>query len=182
MIAGNRIYLKSLEREDLKDRLVWLSDPEVTRYFTNLGSVPVSEADMQKWFENSGAKKMQEMHFSIYTVDHQHIGGAQMKEIDWRNRSAEIGLFIGVKEQWGQGYGTEITGLLIKYAFLTLNLNRVWLRVGAGNCGAIQCYRKCGFVQEGVFRQEVYRDGVYHDSIVMSILQPEYEKCRESVR
>jgi len=170
---GERVELRDVVREDLPDRCRWLNDPEVTRFFTHLGAAPPTMAEMHHWYEEQAQSPARSKHFSVYAYG-RHIGGAQLKEIDRQNKAAELGLFIGEREQWGKGYGTEITRLLLDYAFSVLGLHRVWLRVDAVNARAIGCYKKCGFIREGVFRDAVFRDGSYHDSYVMGILKPEY--------
>jgi Acetyltransferases, including N-acetylases of ribosomal proteins len=176
ILRGNNVIIKGLEQADLKERHIWLNDPEVTKYFTNLGTIPLSETDLAKWYESIGNKKSHELHFSIFTAEFKHIGGAQLKSIDWKNRNAELGIFIGEKDEWGKGYSTETTHLLIDYGFNTLNMHRIWLRLDIENLAALKCYQKAGFIQEGVFREEVYRDGSFHDTIVMSILGNEYQR------
>lgn len=57
------------------------------------------------------------------------VGLDGLHHIDHKNRHAEFGIMIGEPEEWGKGYGTEATRLMLKYAFETLNLNRVWLHV-----------------------------------------------------
>lgn len=168
MLTNDHIILKALELHDLADRYRWLNDPDVTRFFTNLGAIPLTENSLRQWYD--GISHQRDVHFSIYKTDGKHIGGAQLKSIDWRNRNAELGIFIGSKEEWGKGYCSQATDLLVKYAFGTLNLHRVWLRVDSENIAAVSCYEKVGFIKEGVFTEEVYRDQRYHDSIVMSII------------
>jgi RimJ/RimL family protein N-acetyltransferase len=104
----------------------------------------------------------------------QPIGNCGFHNIDGRCRSAEVGLFIGEKELWGQGYGTEVMQLLLKHAFETLNLNRLSLDVYETNPGAIRAYEKAGFVQEGRKRQGMYLDGKYVDILIMSVLRDEW--------
>lgn len=172
ILRGNNLFIKGLEQDDLIDRHQWLNDPEVTKFFTNLSSIPISKTELATWYENVSHKKSQELHFSIFSGESKHIGGAQLKSIDWKNRSAELGIFIGEKSEWGKGYGTEATNLLTHYGFNELNLHRIWLRVDSDNLVALKCYQKAGFSQEGIFREEVYREGAFHNSIVMSILIP----------
>ncbi len=180
IIQGLNLIIKGLERKDLHDRHQWLNDPEITKYFTNLASIPLSETDLFNWYESISNKKSQELHFSIFTGDLKHIGGAQLKAIDWKNRNAELGLFIGDKSEWGKGYGTEITGILIHYGFHELNLHRLWLRVDAENLAAVKCYQKSGMTREGIFRDEVFRENAYHHSIIMSILRDEYRQNQQA--
>lgn len=172
------LYLKGLEKKDLADRHRWLNDAEITKYFTNLGAMPLSFEKLLQWYHNLTDNEM-ELHFSIFLKDHRHIGGAQLKMIDWKNRSAEFGMFIGEKIHWGKGLGAQITRILVNYAFTTLNLHRLWLRVDPENLAAIKCYQKAGFVHEGIFRQEVFRNNTYHDSWIMSLLQSEWKNSPE---
>ncbi len=175
VLKGKKVILRGVEPEDLPDRHRWLNDREVTHFFTTLGSYHLSLEQLQKWLDEC-SRRHNELHFSIDTAAGKHIGGAQLKGIDWRNRHAELGIFIGEKEEWGKGYCSEAVALLLHYAFDTLNLHRIWLRVDAENTGAIRCYEKAGFSREGVFREEVYREGKYNDTLILSILEREYRQ------
>lgn len=84
-----------------------------------------------------------------------------------------VGLFD--PEVWGMGLGTEITQLVLRYAFQELRLHRVDLRVLQYNERAIRCYEKCGFVEEGREREGALIEGKYETDIIMSILDSEYE-------
>ena len=76
--------------------------------------------------------------------------------IEWMNRCARFGIFMGEKSFWNQGYGTEATRLMLKHAFETLNLNRIFLHVYETNPRAIRAYEKVGFVKEGLLRDAIY--------------------------
>ncbi len=75
---------------------------------------------------------------------------------------------------WGHGYGSETTQAVLDYAFNELALHHVDLRVLASNKRAIACYKKCGFVQEGVERETVLISGGWDSDVLMSILEHEY--------
>lgn len=176
MIYGERVRLSRNERADLPHFLEWLNDPEVRRYLS--GNLPLSQAHEEAWFENMLKKPAEEQPFSIEIRDGENwrlIGNCGFFDIDWQARSSEVGIFIGDKSCWNQGYGTEVMRLLLKVGFETLNLNRIFLRVFAGNLGAIRAYEKAGFVHEGRFRQAVFREGKYHDVLFMSVLRAEWQ-------
>lgn len=174
MLQNSQIQLRGLEATDLPDRQRWLNDPEVTRYFTNLGATPLTSHQLLQWYQSLNPNS--EIHFAVYTLGSIHIGGAQLKSIDWKNRHAELGLFIGEPQFRGRGLGQQITRLLTGYGFDTLNLHRIWLRVDEANQAAVHCYCKCGFQEEGRFRDEVFRDGTYHSTIFMSFLANEWRE------
>src|SRR5262249_55672444 len=50
----------------------------------------------------------------------QAIGLTGLHQIDPKDRHAQFGITIGVKEHWGKGYGTEATRLIVRYTFHTL--------------------------------------------------------------
>jgi RimJ/RimL family protein N-acetyltransferase len=93
--------------------------------------------------------------------------------VDWRNRSAEAGIFVGVKSLWGRGHGTDAMNALVGWGFDELNLHRIWLRVFADNPRAVRSYEKVGFRVEGRLRQDRYHRGQYSDTLVMGLLSEE---------
>lgn len=180
MIYGKRIRLRRDERSDLPKFVEWLNDPEVRRYISM--NLPISQANEDGWFENMLKRPPEEQPLAIEVRDGNGwrlIGNCGFFEIDQRTRSSEVGIFIGDKSCWNQGYGTEVMRLLLQVGFGTLNLNRVFLRVDAANKGGIRAYEKAGFVHEGRFRQGTYRDGQYEDMLFMSVLRSEWKPEKE---
>jgi RimJ/RimL family protein N-acetyltransferase len=106
--------------------------------------------------------------------DERLIGVTGLHKIDSRNRHAALGIVVGEKGAWGKGFGTEATRLLVRHAFDTLNLNRVWLHVYEYNTRAVRVYEKVGFRTEGRLRQDTFRDGRYWDTLVMGVLHEEW--------
>ena len=175
MIYGERVRLRAPERDDIPQFVKWLNDPEVRRGL--LLYLPMSKADEEAWFDNmlKGPAAEHPLVIEIQVDDNwKPIGNSGVHQIDWRNRSAEVGLFIGEKQLWNQGYGTEVIILLLKHGFETLNLNRIGLQVYESNRGAIKSYEKAGFVLEGRYRQGMFIDGHYEDILFMSVLKDEW--------
>ncbi len=176
MIYGERVRLRAVEREDVKKFYEWVNDPQVTRGLALY--LPMSNLDEEKWFEHSQARDPNEKPLAIELRDGDGwrlIGNCAVFGIEWPNRSTEVGIMIGDKSVWNQGLGAETMRLLVRHCFETLNLNRVFLRVYAGNAGAKRAYEKTGFVEEGRMRQAVYKNGQYDDIFVMSVLRTEWE-------
>jgi RimJ/RimL family protein N-acetyltransferase len=53
-------------------------------------------------------------------------------------------------------------------------LNKIWLRVEIDNEKAIKSYRKMGYVEKGILRQDRLRNGEFVDRLRMSILREEF--------
>ena len=97
--------------------------------------------------------------------------------MDERNRHAELGVVIGEKAYWGQGYGSDAICTLLRFGFEEMNLHRIYLRVYEDNARGIRAYEKCGFCQEGRLREANFRQGRYHDELVMGILSHEFAEA-----
>ncbi len=176
MIYSERIRLRATERSDLPAFATWLNDPEVYEGLSLL--LPLSLEAEENWFETMLKSPREEQALVIEIRQGEGwkvIGNCSFMHVDQRNRSAEIGIFIGEKSCWNQGYGTEVMRLLLKHGFESLNLHRIFLRVFETNPRAIRSYEKAGFVHEGRFRQAEYRHGQYHDVLIMSVLRPEWQ-------
>ena len=173
MIVGDKVRLRPLEREDLPRCVEWFSDPEVRRHLTVY--LPFSLAQEERWYEGllNQLERLETVLMAIETLEGVHIGNLGLHAIDWKNRSAELGITIGEKAYWGQGCGTDAIRTLLRLGFEEMNLHRIFLRVDVDNARAIRCYEKVGFRREGTSRDAVFRDGRYYDQYVMSILESE---------
>jgi RimJ/RimL family protein N-acetyltransferase len=175
MILGNRIRLRAIEEKDIDRFIIWLNDPEVRKGLAIF--LPLSRYEEEKWFESTMKKPACE-HPMVIEINNGGswlpVGDCGFFAIDWRNRNAEFGIFIGEKEYWNQGYGSEAVQLLLKHGFDTLNLHRIYLRVFEDNKRAIRAYEKSGFIHEGRLRSAEFRDGKYIDMLFMSVLREEW--------
>jgi RimJ/RimL family protein N-acetyltransferase len=175
MIYGERVRLRAAEREDVKKFCVWVNDPDVTRYLSLY--LPMSAVDEENWFERMTKRDQNEKTLVIEVRDGDDwkmIGNCGVFGIDPVSRLGELGIMLGEKDEWNKGYGTETMSLLVRHCFDTLNFNRAYLQVYAGNLRAKRSYEKAGFVEEGILREAVYKNGSYDDVIIMSVLRSEW--------
>ncbi|MBU0703328.1 MAG: GNAT family N-acetyltransferase [Chloroflexi bacterium] len=175
MIKGNKVQLRPIERDDLPRFVEWFGDPKVRRHLAVY--LPFSLAQEERWFESlQGRLERQEsVLLAIETAEGVHIGNIGLDAINWKDRNAELGIVIGEKPYWSQGYGTDAIRTLLGLAFREMNLHRVFLRVDVDNARGVRCYEKAGFRREGTLREAVFKEGTYCDQHVMSILQSEFE-------
>src|SRR5262245_24026581 len=174
MLIGTRVRLRALEREDVPTFVRWFNDPEVRRYL-NLFE-PMSRAREERWFETEYLNAKDKFVFGIEARVGDawvHVGTIGLENINWKNRSAALGIMLGEKEHWGRGFGAEAVKVLLAFAFGELALHRVELDVLAENARAIRCYEKVGFRREGTRRGAIFRDGRYQDLHVMAVLASE---------
>lgn len=146
-IIGEKVLLRPLCDRDLENRVRWMNDSETAQLFT--GAVPVREyelADAFRWRENTESDS-KTIVWAIDAKDGTHIGDIDLHGIDPRIYSAKLTILIGSKNHWNSGFGTDTIRTLLKYAFTTLKLRSVYLKVFVYNKRAIRCYEKCGFIE-----------------------------------
>ena len=180
MLEGTLVRLRAMEPEDIEDALKWVNDREVTLWLTSL-RYPVSRKDEQQWIDDTPANSfVNGVRLAIKTKDGKHLGSVNLHRTNPEDRKAGLGIMIGEKDYWSNGYGTDAVRTLLKLAFDEMNLHRVWLHVFPDNERAVACYLKCGFREEGRLRQEVFQGGRYYDVIVMGILEDEFAALQQS--
>lgn len=173
MLEGKMVRLRALEPADLERCYRWVNDGEVTHYLSL--RYPLSMADEERWLREGPANGFAGVRLAIETRDGVHIGNMGLHQPNAEDRKAALGIMIGEKDYWSNGYGTDAIVTLLRFAFREMNLNRVWLHVFEFNERAIACYKKCGFQEEGRLRQHRYSEGRYWDVLVMAILREEFE-------
>jgi RimJ/RimL family protein N-acetyltransferase len=175
MIVGEKVRLRPIERDDLPRFVKWFADREVRRHLDLY--LPISMAQEERWFENLQERldRKEEVLLAIDTAEGVHIGNVGLVPINWKDRSAELGIFIGDASYWDKGYGSDAVRTMLKIAFRKMNLHRVFLRVHEDNARGIRCYEKVGFKHEGSMRESVFKEGKYYDVHLMSVLESEYE-------
>jgi RimJ/RimL family protein N-acetyltransferase len=174
MYIGKKIRLREYRKEDIPKRLTYINDPELQKCMVSDIPYPMTLHEEEKWFESLSALG-DTYKFAIETLEEStFIGGCSINDVDWKNSVATIGIFIGDKEYWAKGYGTDAMETLISFIFLQMNINKIRLTCYSFNERAIKSYEKCGFKVEGVLKQEMFKDGKYHDKIAMGMLREEF--------
>ena len=171
-LVGERIYLSPRNMEDVEIFTKWLNDMEVTDYIGRTHEITTLEGE-KKYLENKNLES--EPSFSIVTLENDKmIGSISIENINMKNRTGILGLFIGNEEYRNTGYGTEAIRLILDYGFNYLNLNSIKLDLISCNERALKCYKKCGFKEMGRTREDKFVNGNYYDTIVMDILDNEF--------
>jgi len=172
---SNQLKLRPLEREDL-------------RFVHELDN---NESVMHYWFEEPYEafveladlydKHIHDQSERRFIVEREHVavGLVELVEINHIHRRAEFQIIVAPAHQ-GKGYATIASALAMDYAFTVLNLHKLSLVVDCENERAIRVYKKLGYRDEGILRQEFFVDGEYRDAIRMAAFQPEYLASRKS--
>jgi RimJ/RimL family protein N-acetyltransferase len=172
MLTGDLVRLRPVEPEDAEAFYRWHNDEEVMRWLQSYfhESLAVLRRRLSERSDNSFEKAT----FCIETLaDGKLIGVVAMRDAHPVNRRAEVDIYIGEKEYWGGGYGTDALRRACRYGFETLRLHSIALTVVEANDRAIRSYEKIGFQVDGRLRQAFSRDGRWYDELLMCVLEDE---------
>jgi RimJ/RimL family protein N-acetyltransferase len=178
-ILGEKVTLSPMKRKNIRRIFEWANSPEVIPYWYG------RQKTLREIKQDYRSHYFSDRHpysgrcFTI-SVDEVPIGMIAHNKIDKDNKSTDIDIVIGHKDHWGKGYGTDALKTFVSYLFRWLCLNRIWLATYVHNKRAISAYKKVGFKQEGILREDALISGQYVDSILFSILRSEWENTLQA--
>ncbi|OWA10251.1 GNAT family N-acetyltransferase [Streptomyces sp. CS159] len=107
------------------------------------------------------------------TGDGAFVGWCGLSEWTPVHRSASLGYCLD-EAMWGHGYATEAARALLRWAFDTLDLNRVQAEADTRNDASARVLEKVGFVREGTLREDCVVNGEVSDSWVYGLLRRDW--------
>jgi len=109
-------------------------------------------------------------------ADKQFCGVIELRDIERDHAQAELSYWLAV-EVWGQGYMSEALKPILRFGFVTLDLNRLYAYHMVKNPSSGKVLLKNGFVQEGILRQRVRKWGVFEDVKLWALLRRDWQNC-----
>jgi RimJ/RimL family protein N-acetyltransferase len=176
IVPGEQIFLGHVLREDIPTYARWFADLEVTTYLGAPGMSFTLENE-QEWFD-SLAKEQKKIFSIVVRESGQMIGNVAFNSIDMRKQVGELGITIGDKAAWGQGYGSEAVRLMCDYGFTFLSLHTIYLWLSAFNERGRHAYLKAGFNEAGRIRAAELFNGERYDRILMDITRADFGPSR----
>lgn len=173
-IIGERIYLRALTLEDLDGNYVsWLNDPEVNKQNSH-HIFPYTRESGEEYIRNAFKGKID---FPLAIIDIEsdtHIGNISLNSIDYINRRCDWGIMIGEREFWGKGYSKDASFLILKHAFQSLNMLRIYSGTTEKNIPGQKLMESMGMIPEGIRRKHLYLNGEYLDIHEYGVLKEEF--------
>jgi RimJ/RimL family protein N-acetyltransferase len=173
-LSGDKIALGPLTEAMLPALYQWYNDFAMVLLDSGIPhpqTLPSLRGDLDGLSRNDRRRS----DFAIYErATMRLIGNVNLRDIDYRFRSAEVGIIIGERDCWGKGYGTETLFLILDYAFAVLGLHNILLDTISFNERAMRTYRRVGFREIGR-RREAYAIGnTTYDIVYMDCLATEF--------
>ena len=101
------------------------------------------------------------------------VGSIGFHAFDTENKIASIGYWLS-EDMQQRGIMTRACQALVHHALITLDMNRVEIRVATSNHKSQAIPKRLGFKQEGILRDRENLYGCYVDHVMYSLLKSEY--------
>jgi [ribosomal protein S5]-alanine N-acetyltransferase len=173
-LATARLRLRPFAETDADGIFDLQSNPRVLRYWD---APPWTTRDQAKRFiaicgqmgqDGVGARLAIER-----AADDAFIGWCSLHKWNPEFRSARLG-YCFAEPAWDQGFGTEAAGAVLRWAFDTLDLNRVQAETDTRNLASGRVLEKLGFIREGTLREDCIVSGEVSDTWVFGLLRRDW--------
>ncbi len=173
-LRGGRIILRDKRPTDAENDYRWRSDPELARLDAAIPLTMSFERYLKLFEDQMKYPTPGSHHYSIETLDGTFIGNCMYYDLDTVNREAELGIVIGDRDYWSDGYGYDAVTTLLHHMFTIRNLKRVYLHTLEWNDRAQKSFSKSGFNAVRSVRR------MAHDFILMDVLRDDwFATCEE---
>jgi len=110
--------------------------------------------------------------FAIVDADHSLLGSISLMRIEWQHRRGEVGYWLA-REARGQGHATRAVGLICRWGFRSLGLERIDLLAATGNLASQGVAERSGFTREAVLRAYMRGKDGQQDMVAFGLLADE---------
>lgn len=178
IIWGEKSGLRRLEdrlnEAELQRMYEWANDEELLRWSGGSRYKLGFEEFRQNFESEQRWGPINRRSFLILRRDTRElIGRVGLFSIDWDRKQGELGIIIGEKRLWGQGYGRDAIVTFLRHIFRTSSINRVFLFTFDDNTRAQHSFAACGFRVVRATRRFLPEQGEF-DGYEMEITRGEF--------
>lgn len=168
-LVGEITVLRAKSMDDAEADYSWRIDPELAGLDATR-PVTLSFTEYLRYHRDDVAYPSPwSVRMAIDTSGGRHIGNCMYYDINSEKLQCELGVMIGDRDYWSQGYGTDVVKTALAHIFTTTELERVYLHTLSTNFRAQKSFTKSGFKP----LRDVRRDG--YEFILMEIWRKEWE-------
>jgi len=177
ILEDDRVLLRPLVAEDYEHLVSYaLNEPDTWKY----SAVElIGEKGMRNYINEAIQQRNNRTSYPFIVYDkikRKYIGSTRLYDIQTYHRTTQLGYTWYSKASRGTGINKHCKYLLLKFAFETLEFERVEFRADLRNDLSIAAMKSIGCIQEGILRKSlILANGDRRDSIILSILKSEWE-------
>ena len=164
-MIGKHIYLRHPTEEDAQGKWhEWFSDEQTTKYLVDR-FWPNSKQAQLDFLES--LEDRSRLVLSIVTEEEDYpIGVVSLSSINWVHRYADVAIVVGEEEYRKGVYAIEAFSLILKTAFIRLNLRTIKGGYASSNEFTKVALRVFKFTKVGEYKNLLCIDGHYDDLVV----------------
>jgi ribosomal-protein-alanine N-acetyltransferase len=155
MTQGQKVRLRPKRLGDLVNDYAWRCDQELA-HFDARPPLAVPFNDFLASYIQELNPSAESCRFAIETPEGKQIGNCMYFNLDHKIGQVEIGIMIGDRTYWNQGYGADAVNALVDYIFNSITVTKVCLHTLNWNLRAQHCFAKCGFYPSGFLLRDGY--------------------------
>ncbi len=155
-ILGKKVRIREKSIVDAKDDYKWACDPELSQLDAAIPLKMKYEHYLSSYISEISYPNVRSKRFSVETLTGVHIGNCSYYNIDDSKGEAELGIMIGRRDYWNDGYGTDTVSTLLRYIFTHTKMKRIYLKTLISNKRAQHCFQKCGSQAYGTLDRNGY--------------------------
>lgn len=165
--------LRPIEERDFDLLYFMINDPEI-EYLVGGWSYPIG-TEQEKEYIRSFRNSDNALKLMIELTNGQTIGMVVARQIDWKNRKAEVGMKTFSNLENRMENDTFDAGVaLLDYLFNELGMNCLYGTILENNYFVQKLLKKLHFSIDGVLRHRLFNRGKFHNVIAVSILRDEF--------
>ncbi len=173
------VRLRPLATSDVDNMMTWVNDPEIVGNFAAFSGQAFTREQELAYIERLLRSDADRVFAIERSVDGAYLGNVGIHQIHWPSRVGRLACIVGARAEMGKGYGSAAIATVLDWAFgPEARLHKVWLMCFRTNTRAQGIYRRLGFVDEGVLREEYFHQDGWHDMVRMSMLDREWTARR----
>ncbi len=160
-LSGHKVVLQRFSASDITDTYVgWLNDP-VTMRLSNQRFLRHDRQSSLRYlatFENCP-----NLFFSVRDKSTGNAIGTMTAYISTMHRTADMGILIGDRSAWGQGFGLDAWTTLLHHLLAQTHIRKITAGTLACNVPMLSLAAKSGMLPDGQRSKQELVDGVPHD-------------------
>jgi len=167
------VTLRPLAETDVDHIMTWVNAPEIVGNLAAFSGAPMTREDELAWIKRTVVSA--DRVWSVFaTDDNRYLGQVGIHQIHARSKVGRLGAVIASRTDMGKGLGSAAIRAVMDRGFGELGLHKLWLMVFRTNERGQRLYKRLGFIEEGLLREEYFHEGGWHDMVRMGMLAREH--------
>lgn len=170
--------INDIDEKTIEKIREWRNLPEIRENMYN--NHLINKKEHLEWVKN--LKNSKDAFFWVVHDSNTPIGIINLKNVDYKKKTTDWGIYIGEKNYWEKGLSKNILYNLMSHVFDEMNLSKMYTSVLENNSVALNLYKKMGFQKEKVLKNRLVRNDRPIDVYIISIFQEKWNKIRGALK